>query len=244
MKHVWQKIWRFIKALCVIGILLAILPFTPLFADVGVIALDLFSKITLNTPTTPPTATVVLGGGLTKKDGEIILNHYSRSRADAVITLHRQNTLPIITSGAESPWLRDYLVKHLTNKSSVIISDNASMNTCENAIFTAKLLTHHEMGTDVNLITDRYHMARARRQFAKAGINTIPQPARLDIAPSWTDYDNNLVHSRRTVYEIVALTRDIFRPQHDCRSADEITLEEISTPRRKPKLFSGLFDDN
>lgn len=236
----YKKIWRFIKLLCFLGIVSGLLMLTPIFADVGVLALNTFSKLTLNSPTTPPAANVVLGGGLTKKDGKIILNHYSRSRADAVIALHKQYDLPIITSGAESPWLQDYLKEHFTDseKPPVIISDNASMNTCENAIFTAKLLTHHELGASVNLITDRYHMARARRQFAKAGIDTTAQPASLDIKPSWIDFRKNLVHSRRTAYEILALARDIFRPQNNCRSSDEISLEEISTPRRKAKIFS------
>lgn len=244
MMQVIKKIWRIIILLCLIAIILALLALTPLFADMGVIALNTFSKITLKSNNTPPTATVVLGGGLTRQNGKIILNHYSRSRADAVIALHIQNKLPIITSGAESPWLQDYLKHQLTNqdKTAVIISDNASMNTCENAIFTAKLLIHHEIGINVNLITDRYHMARARRQFARAGINTIAQPADLDIRPSWTDFRKNLVHSRRTVYEMVALARDILRPQNNCRNSDEITLEEISTPRRKPKFFSSTAD--
>lgn len=240
MKGFLKKIWRIIKLSCLASIISALLVLTPLFADMGVIALNLFSKITLKSTATPANATVVLGGGLTKKDGKILLNHYSRSRADAVIALHEQNALPIITSGAESPWLQDYLKQHLASRGNrpIIISDNASMNTCENAIFTAKLLSHHEIGTTVNLITDRYHMARARRQFARAGIDTIAQPANLDISPSWTDFRKNLVHSRRTAYEMAALARDIFRPQNNCRNSDQITLEEISTPRRKAKVFS------
>ncbi|MDO4897008.1 MAG: YdcF family protein [Moraxella sp.] len=221
------------------GILAGTSVFTPIFANVGVFALDLFSKITLDTAPTP-TAMTVLGGGLTKKDGEIALNHYSQSRADTVISLYSQNPLPVITSGAESPWLREHIKSTLPQ--AVIISDNASMNTCENAVFTAKLMNHHELPTSVYLITDRYHMARARRQFARAGIMTSPVPAPLVIPLSWTSIQNNLVHSRRTAYEMLALARDIFRPQENCRTTDKISLEEISTPRRKPKVFSLLFD--
>lgn len=234
----WQKVkkWtsRSIKITLVFGVLSVGSVFTPIFADVGVFALDVFSKITLPSSTHPPTATVLLGGGLTKKNGEIALNHYSQSRADIVIKYHYD--LPIITSGTESPWLQDYIKSALPD--TVVISDNASMNTCENAIFTAKLLSHHELTDSVYLVTDRYHMARARRQFAKAGIATTPQPAPLAINQSWSNLRDNLVHSRRTVYEMVALARDIFRPQTNCRGADEISLGEISTPRREPKIFS------
>lgn len=222
----------------IVGTLAVISVFTPIFANVGVFALDMFSKFTLDTAP-DPTAMTVLGGGLTKKNGDIALNHYSQSRADTIIALHAQNPLTVITSGAESPWLHDHIKSALPH--AVIISDNASMNTCENANFTAKLLTHHELPNSVYLITDRYHMARARRQFAKAGVATVPQPAPLAIPMAWLSPKNNLVHSRRVVYEVVALARDIFRPQKNCRTADQITLEEISTPRRQPKVFS-FFD--
>ena len=227
-------IWRTVKTAVVVGGLTAVSIFTPIFANVGVFALDVFSKITLDTAHNP-TAMTVLGGGLTKKDGVIVLNHYSQSRADTVITLYAQTPLPIITSGAESPWLREHI--KTGHPEAVIVSDNASMNTCENATFTAKLMSHHELPKSVYLITDRYHMARARRQFARAGIATAPIIAPLAIAPDWTDWSNNWVHSRRTIYEMVALARDIFRPQDNCRTADEISLEEISTPRREPKIF-------
>lgn len=228
-------IWRTTKVLIVVGGLTVLSVFTPIFSNVGVFVLDAFSKITLGTSHTPPTAIVLLGGGLTKKDGVIVLNHYSQSRADTVITLYAQTPLPIITSGAESPWLREHI--KTAHPEAVIVSDNASMNTCENATFTAKLMSHHELPKSVYLITDRYHMARARRQFARAGIVTTPQPAPLAVPLTWGDRDNNWTHSRRTIYEMVALARDIFRPQDNCRTADEISLEEISTPRREPKIF-------
>lgn len=236
----WRKIVRGILVLTFGSALAVASVFTPIFSHVGVFALNVFSMLTLETATAP-TAWAVLGGGLTKKNGEIILNHYSRSRADTIITLHGQNNLPVITSGAESPWLQEYIKSTLPEV--VIISDNASMNTCENAIFSAKLLNHHELTGGVFLVTDRYHMARARRQFANAGIATVPQPAPLAIPLAWLSPKNNLIHSRRTVYEIVALARDIFRPQNNCRKSDQITLEEISTPRRKPKIFSQLYEN-
>ena len=232
----WRAIYKTVKWTMAVVLLSLISVTTPIFANVGVFLLDAFSKITLNNHTKKPTATVILGGGLTRKDGKIVLNHYSQSRADTAIM--RYDGTPIVTSGAESPWLLDYIKSALP--SSVVISDNASMNTCENAVFTAKLLAHHELGANVYLITDRYHMARARRQFAKMGVDTVPQPAPLAISLSWRDIDANLMHSRRAVYEVVALMRDIFRPQTNCRTIQEISLEEISTPRRQPKIFSEL----
>lgn len=230
-----QKLRRIIKILTIASGLVLVSVITPIFANVGVFVLDVFSKLTLDSANTP-TAMTVLGGGLTKKNGLISLNHYSQSRADATITLYTQTKLPIITSGAESPWLYDYIKTDFPE--SIIISDNASMNTCENAIFTAKLMEHHELPKSVYLITDRYHMARARRQFAQAGISTLPRPAPLAITLDWTKPKNNYTHSRRTIYEMVALARDIFRPQNNCRTADEISIDIIETPRKQPKVFA------
>lgn len=211
---------------------------TPIFANIGGGLLNLYSALTLPAVQDDAKSIVVLGGGLTKNPtGAISLNHFTQSRADATIRLHETHPLSIITSGAESPWLRDYLIEHIGKAKAVIINENASMNTCENAVFTAKLLSYHELPTTVYLVTDRYHMARARRQFAKAGIATIPAPAPLAISTSWQNPKNNLIHTRRTIYELAALARDIAIPQTNCRTTDEISIEEISTPRRQPKLF-------
>lgn len=234
-----QKVWRTFKYLCMLLLIIVILPWTPIFANLSVYFLSAFSAITLPKTDKTPTSIVVLGGGLTKSRTQpptIILSHYSQARAKAAMHLYQQNPLPIITSGVESPWLRDYLVANTSQ--AIIIGDNASMNTCENAIFTAKLLHHHELPTSVYLVTDRYHMTRARRQFALANISTTPHNAPLAIPLSWLTPKKNLIHSRRAVYEIAALTRDIFRPQNNCRTYDAISMEEISTPRRKIPSFS------
>lgn len=246
----WQKtlkvIWRAFIITVLVVIFAVISPFTPIFANLSVLFLNVFSAITLSDDHQDSSALVVLGGGLTKQNEHIILNHYSQSRADATATAYRQTLLPIITSGVESPWLQDHLKQSLSDAKPkpTIISDNASMNTCENAVFTAKLLAHHELPTHVYLITDRYHMARARRQFARMNISTTPVPAPLAVPMSWTNTDNNLMHSRRAVYEIAALARDIFRPQPNCRNIHQITLEEISTPRRKAKIFSHILPND
>ncbi|WP_435932397.1 YdcF family protein [Moraxella bovoculi] len=228
------QLWRMVLYLILTALIVAALPFTPIFANVSVFFLDAFSRVTLSSPKEPITITV-LGGGLARDDGRIILNHYSQSRINSTYQLHKDIGLPIITSGVESPWFDDYLS---SLRKSVTASDNASMNTCENAIFTAKLLDHHELPKSIYLVTDRYHMARARRQFARAGVDTTPYPAPLFIPLRWRDPKNNLIHSRRAIYEIAALARDIFHPQENCRTADQITLEEIGTPRRKPTIFS------
>lgn len=215
-----------------------ILLVTPLFAYLGAAILTTISYASLTTPQTV-SAVVVLGGGLRKHKGQIMLNHYSQSRADALIDANLP--LPIITSGAESPWLHTHIKSILPN--AVIMSDNASMNTCENAIFSAKLIAHHHLSPSVYLVTDRYHMARARRQFAKAGIQTIPYPAPLAYPLAWSKPQNNWMHSRRVIYEMAALTRDIIRPQNNCRQADQISITLIETPRSEPIILANIDQD-
>ncbi len=238
-KLVHKKLIRagiIIAALTAIG---AVSVVTPIFSQVGTRLLSIYSKITLpNMGAEDAKAIIVLGGGLTSnRDGEIILNHYSRSRADTAIRLQKLTGNNIITSGVESPWLSDYIKQNIHNDSVAILPENASMNTCENARFTAKLLSYHELPMRAYLVTDRYHMARAQRQFALAGISTIAYPAALAIDANWLDIKGNLAHSRRTVYELAAIMRDIIAPQNDCRSASDISIDAIITPRRAPHLF-------
>ncbi|UNU72965.1 YdcF family protein [Moraxella nasovis] len=227
-------------------IIIAFSVFTPLFSHVVAFGLSAFSSLSLEKPSTEPSIIVVLGGGLSKYtvyDNDhhrtiIELNHFSQSRADSTLNLYNNTpTKPIIiTSGVESPWLVDYLQSQ--SRSFVhIISDNASMNTCENAIFTNELLTHHHLPKIIYLVTDRYHMARARRQFAKVGVQTLAYNAPLSKPITWLDPKANLIHSRRAIYEVVALIRDITKPQDNCRRADEITIQQINTPRRVLKTF-------
>ncbi|MGM8888214.1 YdcF family protein, partial [Psychrobacter sp. 1U2] len=105
--------------------------------------------------------------------------------------------------------------------------ENASMNTCENARFTAKRVPLYH----VYLITDNYHMARARRQFALNGVNSTPINAPLPVSLDWMEPAQNLSHSRRAVYEIAAYLRDILRPQLDCRLAEDVSIQQLLTPR-------------
>lgn len=182
-----------------------------------------------------PSAYVVLGGGLTKTStGDIALNRYSQLRTQATWEAYQKAPLPILTSGVESPWLK----KNLIVKGVLpawVISENASMNTCENARFSAKLLQHEastlNLTERVYVVSDGYHMARTRRQFAKAGLATSPIIAPLPAPLSWSDPAGNLDHTRRAVYEWSALIRDILSLQKDCRHAQDISINTLKSPR-------------
>lgn len=225
------KLFRIINITFIIGstsvILLLMSLFTPVFSHTAVYILSLLPMPSVPpvAMSSPPTAYVVLGGGLTNdNNNQIILNSYSLNRVRTAATAYHDLPLPIVLSGAEAPWLGQWLLEHGIDG---LISEYASMNTCENARFTAKRIPLHH----VYLITDSYHMARARRQFALNGIRSTPINAPLPVRRDWMEPALNLTHSRRAVYEIAAYLRDVIRPQVNCRLAKDISTEQLLTPR-------------
>ncbi len=224
-------LFRIINITFILGstsvILVIISLFTPLFSQAIVYIFSLLPLPDMPSAamSSPPTAYVVLGGGLTNDhNNQIILNRYSLNRARTAAGAYHDLPLPIVLSGAEAPWLGQWLMEHGIDG---LISENASMNTCENARFTAKRIPLRH----VYLITDSYHMARARRQFALNGINSTPLPAPLPVRRDWMKPAHNLSHSRRAVYEVAAYLRDVIRPQMDCRHANDVTSQQLLTPR-------------
>ncbi len=227
------KVFRIINITFLLGstiiIVVLLSLFTPLFSRTVVYVLYHLPlpEIPETAINSPPTAYVILGGGLTNdNNNQIILNPYSLNRVRTAATAYHDLPLPIVLSGAESPWLGQWLNEHGIDE---LISENASMNTCENARFTAKRVALRH----VYLVTDSYHMARARRQFALNGINSTPINAPLPVKRDWSEPAQNLSHSRRAVYEIAAYLRDVLRPQLDCRRAEDISTQQLLTPRGK-----------
>ena len=243
MYSIWKALINLLKWLFIMGLLVAILSavsfLTPLFSKVGLYFLQRLPLPNIATQTpTEPTAYLVLGGGLTKDaTGTIIVNDFSRSRLQTLLDRYHNHPMPVILTGVESPWMYDWLVQHDASPKSQpyhadiagqIISENASMNTCENARFTAKRLDIKH----VYLITGAYHMTRARRQFALNGIATTAINAPLPEPSSWYNIAVNYRHSKRTLYEVGAYLRDVFIPQQDCRSSDEVSLETLKRSRK------------
>lgn len=161
-------------------------------------------------------AIVVLGGGLTRdRQGLITPNSYTRLRLMQAISQHRSTNLPIFLTGVESRYMQKFLQEH---GESAQWLESRSMNTCENARFSALLLQRLGGAPRVELVTDKWHIPRARWLFAMNGIETVPIPAALpgDPAPWWPDV-RNLTHTRRAVYELVAFTRDRWFGEVGCR---------------------------
>lgn len=194
----------------VIGLLLVISLFTPLYSQAVLLILDQVPLSNTSSLSQPPTAIVVLGGGLTNNtQNDIIINDYTKRRLQTAEELYTQFNLPIIVSGKESPWMMKWLQQQNVWW---VVPEKNSFNTCENAKFTAQTIHVN----NVILVTDAYHMNRARRQFALNGIATLPKIAPLNQSVEWNHVAQNLMHSRRATYELLAFARDIFYPQPDC----------------------------
>ncbi len=161
-------------------------------------------------------AIVVLGGGLSRdKQRRIIVNAYTRLRLEKAVNQKGYNPLPILLSGVEAPYMQEWLSQHGV---SAKLLEGRSMNTCENTRFSALLLQKKGGAPLVELVTDAYHMPRARRLFALNGVDTIPVVAPLpNPLTEWIPSRTNLMHSRRATYEAMATLRDLGFGETNCR---------------------------
>lgn len=159
---------------------------------------------------------VVLGGGLAwDASHHMVVNEYTRMRLEQALIQKQHNPLPILLSGREAPYMQQWLQQHGMDAR---LLEDQSLNTCENTRFSALLLQKKGGAPRVELVTDEYHMPRARRLFAINGIDTIPVVAPLpDAATAWQPSLNNIMHSRRATYEAIATLRDLWVGQADCR---------------------------
>lgn len=130
---------------------------------------------------------VVLGGG-TVRDVPL-LPGWSGQLADAstqrllpAYVLHRRTGLPILASGGEvypdggqeSSYMRDVLVSLGMEGMKVHLEDR-SLNTTENAQYTAKILKDRGFSRPL-LVTSAFHMPRSVKNFQLAGVDVRPYP--------------------------------------------------------------------
>lgn len=131
---------------------------------------------------------VVLGGGSIQ--GVPMPAGWSGQLADAAgqrlmtaFVLHRQTGLPLLVSGGEvfpafgreAVIMRDILVSFGVPSAKIILEDR-SLNTTENARFTAQLLREQGLRRPL-LVTSAFHMPRAVGEFQRAGVTVSPWPA-------------------------------------------------------------------
>ncbi|QWU14845.1 Uncharacterized SAM-binding protein YcdF, DUF218 family [Paenibacillus sophorae] len=135
---------------------------------------------------------VVLGGGATTGtpdiDGKGSLGGSAASRLLTAVRLHRLTGLPVLFSGGqvfadsgnEGDIARRQLLGLGVDERSILI-ENRSLNTEQNAEFTAALMKEHGLSRPV-LVTSAFHMQRAVAEFRQAGMEVQPYPTDYHIS--------------------------------------------------------------
>src|SRR3954469_13811206 len=108
-----------------------------------------------------------------------------QARAERAAELYRQGLAPLVVfSGgvgryppAEALAARD-LALSLGTPLAACAVETESHSTAENAAFTARLLRARGLSEAI-LVSDPYHLLRARQYFWRAGIRALPSPALL-----------------------------------------------------------------
>ncbi|MDR3590639.1 MAG: YdcF family protein [Negativicutes bacterium] len=130
---------------------------------------------------------VMLGGGATLDTPDVggpgHLSGYAANRLLTTVQLQRKLGVPIIVSGGrvfEDTGLEAEIASRILIGLGVpadkIITETASLNTTQNARYSAALLEQRGLKQPI-LVTSAFHMRRAVLQFEKAGVAVVPYPA-------------------------------------------------------------------
>jgi uncharacterized SAM-binding protein YcdF (DUF218 family) len=103
-------------------------------------------------------------------------------RVEHAATLWREGAAPLLllSGGGEGPWpeaqaMRDLAIAAGVPEPSLLV-EATSRNTVENAVFSARLLRERGLGRVV-VVTDAYHLLRARLLFRAAGLEVAAASA-------------------------------------------------------------------
>jgi uncharacterized SAM-binding protein YcdF (DUF218 family) len=169
-----------------IAAFLLLLIFTNPF--IGDEAIRRWEKPLTKAPTETYTAGIILGGDIASYDKatDRVLFRSGADRLMQAIELFNTGVIKkIIISGGpghilyrdrmEADYIRNYLVNIGINESDIIY-ESRSMNTIENATFTAQLMKENNITGTALLITSALHMRRAVTTFEKQGVSVEPYP--------------------------------------------------------------------
>jgi len=190
----WQRLGRRLAWLSVIALLILAMP-----AVSGTMLRGLEKGLpTTPPPDDPPKAIVVLGGDLIRTENEQLgarpgLLTLDRLRTAAA--LQRKTGLPILVTGGTvqvyAAPVGDVMARSLQDdfKTPAQWTENRSINTQQNAQYTAHILKAHGIDS-VYLVTHAWHMRRALLAFRVTGLKVTAAPTDLDepIGPEWEDF--------------------------------------------------------
>ncbi|MCM5703032.1 YdcF family protein [Larsenimonas salina] len=141
-------------------------------------------------------AIVVLGNGrdygAPELNGRDRTNPLALARLAEGARIARKTGLPILLTGGKEPWSRaseaELMQRSLTEEFGLKATwlETKSADTEENAEFSARLLKRDGVNRVV-LVTTAFHMARAQRDFERAGLDVVPAPTGFgsDISGGW-----------------------------------------------------------
>ena len=130
---------------------------------------------------------IMLGGGAIQDsqdvDGEGTLCASPANRLLTAIRLHKMLDLPILLSGGQvysdsgaEAQIALRILQTLDVPPEKILVEGKSVNTTQNAIFSAQFLREKNLNKPI-LVTSAFHMRRAVLNFEQQGFNVIPCPS-------------------------------------------------------------------
>jgi uncharacterized SAM-binding protein YcdF (DUF218 family) len=169
----WGKAYRLIRtALVALGLVVILVTFTPLVPWWG--------RVLAGEWNDPTGDVLIVLGGSSGDDGMLAWSSLLRAQY-AIRACRSADFHVVLISGgpAASPVsqsMADYLRSHGVPAARLIAETNSS-STRENALQCRRILSSSpQLSGRLVLLTSDYHMFRAHRVFAKAGIDVLPRP--------------------------------------------------------------------
>jgi len=164
-----------------------------------------------------PCAVVVLGGGTNSNDTlKAMPDAFKREVYGTLIA--KQNSLPLIFTGggitktkeAENVKKDIELILKTFDSNLTTYFENRSLNTYQNAKFTAQLFEKLNLPKKIYLVTSAYHMKRAIKLFKYFGFKIIPKPTGFFYNNEYTIWDifpkaGDFYHSYKAIHEYFGL---------------------------------------
>jgi uncharacterized SAM-binding protein YcdF (DUF218 family) len=145
---------------------------------------------------TTPQAVVVLGGGSNPTD---ILKAYPDAFKREIygLLLAKKHNLPFVFTGggitkpteAENIKKDIKLIEKTCGCDIKTYFEDKSLDTYENAEYTAKLFDKLNLPKKIYLVTSAYHMKRSIKLFRHFGFKTVPKPVGFFYNPTYTLWD-------------------------------------------------------
>lgn len=135
---------------------------------------------------------VLLGGGAIRDvqdvDGSGVLCSSPASRLLTAVRLQKILNVPILLSGgqvykdaANEALISERVLLSLDVPKEKILLETKSVNTTQNAIFSAEILREKKLNRPV-LVTSAFHMRRAVLNFSRQGFEVIPYPTDFTVS--------------------------------------------------------------